>query len=203
MTKTETLIADLEEASRIAKAGEDTPLLGGPTGLMWGVLLTLIFGYQYVVLGNKIDVPEITLMYAWIAYGVVGGIGSYVLNRQMKGKPGATSVANRVEQYVWTMFVGALAAIIIGTVLNMLFGNGNQSIWNVVLPFAFAGQGIAYGVTAKISGQKIMHIASFLAMSFAAISMMVVTEPVVYLVGSIGSFVTIVIPSLISMKQAG
>lgn len=195
-------MADLEEASRIAKAGENTPLLGGAIGLMWGVLITLIFAYMYLVLGGVIDVPEVTLMYAWMTYGIIGGIGATILGRRMDKKPGAKSVANRVEQYVWTMFVGALIAVVAGTFLNMLFGNGNQALWNVVLPFAFAGQGMAYGVVAKISDQKIMHIASFSAMSFAAITMMVVTDPIVYLVGSIGSFVTIVIPSLISIKQA-
>ena len=201
MTREE-ILSDLQEASRIAKAGEDTPLLGGPIGLMWGVLLTLVFGYQYLVVSGGLNVPQSSLLFAWIAFAVIGGVGSTLLGRRIKNKPGMQSVSNKVESYVWTMYIGGLAAFFVGIILNSTYSGANQIVWNSVLPFAFAAQGMAYGVTAKISGQKIMHIASFSAMSFAAISMMVVTAPTVNLIGSIGSFVTIVIPSLISIKQA-
>ena len=78
MTKTDALMADLAEASRIAKAGEDMPLVGNSIGLMWGVLITSIFSYQYLILSETLAFPEITLAFAWIAFGVIGGIGSAI-----------------------------------------------------------------------------------------------------------------------------
>ena len=56
MTDSNALMANLEEASRIAKAGEDMPLLGSSIGLMWGILITFVFSYQYLVLSGRIAV---------------------------------------------------------------------------------------------------------------------------------------------------
>lgn len=201
MTKKD-LVADLEYASQIAKDGADTPLFGGPIGLMWGIMLTLVLGYQYLVLSGTINMPEITLMFAWVAYGLIGGIGSTVLGKKIDQKPGANSVANRVEQYVWTMFVGALCAILVGVILNMIAKNGDQTLWNSVMVFAFAGQGMAYGVVAKVTKMTLLHVTSFVSFTFAAIAMMLVNTPLVYLIGSFGCFLTIVIPSLILMQKA-
>lgn len=36
----EQLINDLNYATDLAKSGQDAPLVGGPFGLMWGVLLS-------------------------------------------------------------------------------------------------------------------------------------------------------------------
>lgn len=201
MTKDQ-IIADLDYASQLAKDGANTPLLGGSIGLMWGVLLTLILGYQYLILAQKVDFPPESLAIAWIAYGVIGGIGSTILGRKIDRMPGANSVNNRVETYVWVMFVGAVITFVIGTVLNMTLGQGNQTVWNTVLVFAFAGQGMAYGIVAKLAKEKILHMASFASFTFSAIVFMLIHDPVIYLIGSIGAVVTIVIPNLILGAQA-
>lgn len=197
MTKSEILIADLEEASRIAKAGEDTPLLGSSIGLMWGILITSIFAYQYLILSGKLGLPEMTLAFAWIAFGVIGGTGSAILGRAADKKPGANSVNNRVESHVWIMFAGSMAAITVGVFLNMLFGGGDQAVWNTVLVFAFAGQGIAYGVVAKLTQMRLLHITSFASFTVSALSFLFVDKVEVYLLGAVGALVTIVIPNLI------
>lgn len=202
MTQKDTLLADLEHASRIAREGEETPLLGGSIGLMWGILLTLILSYQYIILSGITTLPTVTLAYAWIAYGVVGGIGSTILGRAIDRKPGANSVANRVEGYVWIMFVGATLAIVVGVFLNMLFGGGDQRVWNTVLVFAFAGQGMAYGVVAKITKLRLLHATSFASMTFAALCFMMVTQVEVYLLGAVGAALTIILPNLLLKARA-
>ena len=201
MTKDQ-ILADLDYASQLAKDGANTPLLGGRIGLMWGVLLTLILGYQYLILAQKISLPPESLAIAWIAYGVIGGIGSTILGRQIDRMPGANSVNNRVETYVWIMFVGGTAAVVAGSILNMTLGQGDQTTWNTVLIFAFAGQGMAYGIIAKLAKEKILHIASFLSFTFAAVVFMLIHNPIIYLIGSIGAIVTIVIPNLLMGAQA-
>ena len=201
MTK-EQILDDLDYASTLAREGANTPLLGGPIGLMWGVLLTLILGYQYGILTGKINLPPQSLAIAWILYGVIGGIGSTILGRKIDRMPGANSVNNRVENYVWLMFVGGIATVVIGSFLNMIFGQGDQTIWNTVLIFAFAGQGMAYGVVAKLAKEKILHLASFMSFTFSAIIFMLVHDPVIYLIGSVGAVITIVIPNLLLGAQA-
>lgn len=196
MTKDQ-ILADLDYASQLAKDGANTPLLGGAIGLMWGVLLTLILGYQYLILAQKIDLPPESLAVAWLAYGVIGGLGSTILGRRIDRLPGANSVNNRVETYVWVMFVGAILTVVIGSILNMTLGQGDQTVWNTVLVFAFAGQGMAYGIVAKIAKEKILHLASFASFMFSALVFMLIHDPVIYLIGSIGAVATIIVPNLI------
>jgi len=196
MTKAD-LMADLDYASQIAKDGAHTPLLGNSIGLMWGILLTLILGYQYGILSGKLSFPPETLAFAWIAYGTIGGFGSWFLGAKIDKMPGAQSVNNRLEGYVWTMFVGAIMTVAAGSILNMLFGKGDQTVWNTVLIFAFAGQGMAYGIIAKMTKLRVLHAASFASFVFAAISFMMVHDPIIYLIGSIGAVLTIIIPNLI------
>ena len=191
------ILADLEEASRIAKAGEDMPLLGSSIGLMWGILITFIFSYQYLILSGRIGVPEKTLIFAWIAFGIIGGIGSTILGISADQKPGANSVNNRVESYVWIMFAGSMGALTVGVFLNMLFGGGNQTVWNTVLVFVFAGQGIAYGVVAKLTQLRLLHITSFASFTFSSLAFLFVDKVEVYLLAAIGAVVTIIIPNLI------
>ena len=191
------ILADIEEASRIAKTGEDMPLLGSSIGLMWGILISLIFAYQYLILSGKVGLPEITLAFAWISFGIIGGLGSTVLGRAADRKPGSNSVNNRIESYVWTMFAGSMAAITVGVFLNMLFGDGNQTVWNTVLVFAFAGQGIAYGVVAKLTRIRLLHLTSFASFTFSALAFLFVDQVEVYLLGAIGAVLTIVIPNVI------
>jgi len=201
MTK-EQMLADLDYASQLAKDGANTPLLGGSIGLMWGILLTLILGYQYLILAQKISSPPETLAIAWIAYGLIGGTGSAILGRRIDRMPGANSVNNRVETFVWIMFVGAIVTTAIGSILNMLLGQGDQTVWNTVLVFAFAGQGMAYGIVAKLAKEKILHLASFASFAFSAVVFMMIHDPVIYLIGSIGAVITIILPNLILGAQA-
>ena len=68
--------------------------------------------------------------------------------------------------------------------------------------FAFAGQGIAYGVVAKLTKFKLLHLTSFASFTFSALAFLFVDKVEVYLLGAIGAFLTIVIPNLILKTQA-
>jgi len=150
MTDSNALMANLEEASRIAKAGEDMPLVGGPIGLMWGILITSCLTIHYLIISQIIAVPFYTLNFLWIGFAILGGIGSAILGPKVDKKPGANSLANKVEQYVWIMFASAMASLAIGVILNLFLGKGGYQIWDFVLVAGFAGQGLAYGVIAKL-----------------------------------------------------
>jgi len=137
MTKTESLMADLEQASRIAKAGENTPL----------------------------D----SLAILWVSFAVIGGLGVFILGRQADQKPGAQSVGNRVETYIWIMFSGMMGSLAAGIILNQLLSDGTYQLWDIMIVIGFAGQGLGYGVIAKISKLYWLHLASLAAFIFSAV----------------------------------
>jgi len=203
MTKTETLMADLEEASRIAKAGEDMPLVGGPIGLMWGVLLTGVFAVHYMILERVLDLPDWSFAILWIGFAVIGGLGSAILGRNVEAKPGASSTANVVEQNIWMMFAAAMASLAVGVLLNIVLAGGTHDLWTIILIVGFAGQGLAYGVVAKLTGHSWLHFAAFAGFTMAAMTMSFYGQNIIYFIAAIGSVVTIIIPSLLSMKAAG
>jgi hypothetical protein len=65
----------------------------------------------------------------------------------------------------------------------------------------FAGQGVAYGLIAKMSHIKWIHFAAFTCFTMSAICFSVYGSPNIYLIGAIGSFITVVIPSMITIKN--
>jgi len=202
MTKTETLLADLEHASRIAKDGENTPLVGGPIGLMWGILITAVLSLQYLIMVQIIALPLQALNILWIGFAVLGGLGSAILGRKIDKKAGAYSNANRVEQYVWIMFIAAMASLAIGVILNLILGKGGDDLWAFMVIAGFAGQGLAYGVVAKLTGHSWVHFAAFAGFTMAAVTMSFYGQDIIYLIAALGTVATVVIPSLLSMKAA-
>jgi len=123
------------------------------------------------------------------------------MGRKIDQKPGANSVANRVETYVWIMFSGYMVTLFIGAVLNILIQKSTPQIFDYIVISAFAGQGIAYGVVAKLTGLKWVHAASFASFATSALCFAMFGDLNIYLVASIAALVTIIIPSLISLKK--
>lgn len=202
MTK-DALMADLEHASRIARDGEDTPLLGGPIGLMWGILMTVVFSVQYMILEQILPVAQSNLTFLWIGFAAIGGFGSFILGRKQDEKPGSNSVANRLEGYVWVMFAGMMFTLATGVILNLLFGNGTYQLWDIMIVIGFAGQGLAYGVVAKMTKLGWLHITALLSFTLSAICFAAFGQTTIYIIAAIGTIFTVILPSLRTMKMAG
>jgi hypothetical protein len=195
-------MADLEEASRIAKTGEDTPLVGGPIGLMWGILIASCLAIHYMIISQTLPLPLSSLNFLWIGFAILGGAGVAFLSPKIDKKPGANSLANKVEQYVWIMFASAMASLAVGVILNLLLGQASYEIWDFILAAGFAGQGIAYGVIAKMTKRGWLHYAAFASFTMTAVTMSFYGQSVIYLIAAIASVFTIIIPSWLSMKAA-
>ena len=207
MTQTNTAgaadtLGNLDYALEMAKAGREQPLLGGPIGLMWGVLLAAVFLFQYGVLSGALGLPVVSLGIAWLAFAVVGGIGVLVLGRRQSSRPGAQSLNNKVETHVWIMFTAALLSLVTGVILNQLLKGGSAQMWDMILVFGFAGQALAYGVVARLTGLGWVAYASVAAAVSAAATLAVYGDIVIYLVGAAGVFLSVIIPSIISIRRA-
>jgi hypothetical protein len=199
----EHLLADLEYASQIARDGAETPLVGGPIGLMWGILLSATFALHYLIVTQTLALPGQFIGWLWVSFAILGGMGVFVLNRKTDKKPGAHSLINRVEKYIWLMFTAALASMAVGILLNQLLNGSGYELWTIILIAGFAGQGLAYGVTAKLTGHGWLHFAALAGFTMAAVTMSFYNDNIVYLIAAIGTVFTVIIPSLLSMRTAG
>jgi len=200
MTKDQ-ILADLDYASTLAKDGAATPLLGGPIGLMWGVLMTAIFFGQWAILSKTIDLPQSSIGYMWIAFAIIGGLGSAILGRRIDEKPGANSVANRVETYVWIMFSGFMVTLFVGVIINMLLQKSGTETFDYLVIAGFAGQGLAYGVIAKLTNLKWIHAAALMSFMSSAMCFSMLGTVNIYLAASLAAFITVIVPSVISIKK--
>lgn len=203
MTQKDTLLADLEHASRIARDGAETPLVGGPVGLWWGVLLTVTFTLHYLIYMQIIPISGVWIGWLWFTFGVGGSLVSYLIGKRIEQRPGATSMLNKVEQYAWMMFAFTLLSLAIGVLLNLILNDGTMELWTLILIFGFGGQGLVFGLTAKLTGHGWLHFAALGGFTMAAITMSFYGDPIVYLIAALGTIVTIIIPSILSIRKAG
>jgi len=201
MTK-EQILADLDYASSLAKEGAETPLLGGPIGLMWGVLLSAVFFGQWGILSGTFGMPPSALAFMWIAFAIIGSAGSIILGRRMDNRPGANSVANRVECYVWIMFSGFMIALFLGVVANIFLSKGGPELFNHLVVAGFAGQGLAYGIIGKLTRIGWIKLASLAGFAASILCFAVVGDIKVYLIAAIATLFTVALPSIISIRNA-
>ena len=93
-----------------------------------------------------------------------------------------------------------MATLFLGTFLNILLVSQSYELFSLMLPVGFAGQGLAYGLVAKFSNLKWMKL--LLAANFICSIVCFVTYGSVniYLVGAIGIVLTVVVPSVVTMR---
>lgn len=77
-------IEDINYATGIAKSAKESPLVGGPFGLMWGVLLSTTLCSHWVIVTGQIAAHAPTLRYLWVAFAILGSVGSAILGSRVK-----------------------------------------------------------------------------------------------------------------------
>ncbi len=200
MTKDQ-ILDDLKYAREIAEDGKYAPLLGGRIGLMWGCLLIpalLITGLTYM---GKLNLGEEATGFVWMAFGVIGGIMTFILGRTLASKPGVNSVGNQVEQATWT----ASALLLFGLALSIAYavGMGGKPIWlfDIIMAVAFGTYALNYYVLAKISGDKGLYIPMFISFGLMIFIIAFLGQPFIYLVAAGGIIFTVIIPALTHLKN--
>ena len=195
------VIDNLDYATNLAKAGQEAPLVGGPIGFMWGLLLTVTLGTHWGIITGKLPFEIWHLGFLWVFFSIIGGVASAILSRTLKQKPSFHSTANQIEQSVWLMFSIMLGCFWVGITLSILFGSGTPALFDFVVIAGFGGQGLAYGVTARMSHHKWLAYpsgASFLA-SIVCISAF--GQPLLYLIAAVATVFTVVLPSIKTIES--
>ena len=191
---------DINYATGIAKSAKQSPLVGGPFGLMWGVLLSTTLCSHWAIVTGQIAAQAPALGYLWVAFAILGSVGSAILGSRVKRKSGIHSTANKVEQSVWIMFSIMLGCLWIGATSSMIFGSGTVALFDFIPIVGFGGQGLAYGVTARTSHYKWMYYPAAASFAASIACLTVFGESHFYLIAAIFAFITVVLPSLKTMR---
>ncbi|MCF6220829.1 MAG: hypothetical protein L3J65_06930 [Robiginitomaculum sp.] len=200
MTKSD-ILEDIDYVKTLAEEGKNAPILGGRIGLWWGILLCIALFSHWASLRGLIPLPVEMIGLVWLAFGVVGGIGSLFLERSLAGKPGLSSVNNRVAGALWTgntilLFVYSLSAL-----FSAVLGKTNYGIMDTIMPIAFGLYALTAYVLARISRDKHHLITGGIALAFVPISLLLLGNPHLYLAAMLGVVLTSVIPSIVELRH--
>lgn len=200
MTKTE-ILDDIEYVKTLAEQGRNAPLLAGRITLLWGVLLTIALPTHWAALTGHIGIPVENVGIIWMAFGVVGGIISFWLGRQISQKPGSAAVGNRVETSAWINSNILLFVYALSIAASIGIGKNTPLLFDTIPAVAFGCQFINHSVIAKMSGQYWLHYVGFIALAFVPICMVLLGQPALYLVATLGVVITLIIPAFINLRR--
>lgn len=193
------LLQDLAYARTLAEEGRQAPLIGGAYLVMFGVLLTICYAAQYLVLTQPgLDIALTGAI--WGGFGVISTVGVFALRQRTRALPGGTAIGNRVDRIVWQGAVGAILAVVIGCTLRALFV-GDHTAPDAIMAAGFGVYGVALFATAALSGHAWLRAFAWLAWALSGALWFFVGEPWAYLAAAAGAVLVLFVPGIAMMRS--
>jgi hypothetical protein len=190
---------DLRYVRQLAESGAHAPLLGGRFMAWWGLLLTTAYVLQHFALHGALGGGGKPFGMIWGAFGLLGGLGQFVLARSIAGGSGAGSAGNRASRPVWTAAAAAILAV--GTGLAIASnGRIGPSTFDGIVPVAFAAYACALTVTGALARSKVASTAGAGAVVMVGAFAAALSSPDRYLLASAGVFLTVLLPGLLLLR---
>ncbi|MEQ9505437.1 MAG: hypothetical protein RLO80_04140 [Hyphomonas sp.] len=201
MSPNQTLSSDLAYVRDLAEAGQNAPLLGGRFLAMWGGLVTLAYAGHYLIATGAFGLPPSAYWMLWVAFGILGGIGQYVMVKGIGNKPGQASAGNRVQSVLWTTAGFFLFTYFVGLIARLVItGEGLEGFyWSV--PMVLGLYGIGQFVTGAISGQSALKFAGIAAFAGVFAATFLTGTEYIWLVGSVSAFAAVFVPGVMMMRS--
>ncbi|MBL1431190.1 MAG: hypothetical protein COA60_006760 [Robiginitomaculum sp.] len=197
---TEKMQEDINWIKQMAEEGRDAPLSGSSIGVWWAILTSLMMLLHWATLSGYMPFAIQYIGLGWLSYAVLGFIGTIVLGKKIQRKGGARSINDRVLSATWAMFGAGISTFSIGVVIAVFVTEIPYWLFNVIMPVSFIGYGIANGITAVLSKNKISTLSAIASFVLALIMMTMLNNVNLYLIAAIGVLVVILPPSLLSEK---
>ncbi|MDQ7019890.1 MAG: hypothetical protein Q9M33_12095 [Robiginitomaculum sp.] len=192
--------SDLKYMKSLAKEGQQAPLLGGRFTVLWGTLVAIALFTQWLVLTGQAPFGPEALIYVWSGIGVLGWLGSAVLGRSLRGKPGTGSIGNRAESAVWSAGGFAIFIYVLAVIAAVYVGKAHYGIFNTIMMVAFSIYGICYFTTGGLAGNRNMYVIGALCFVAAIINGALINQPIVYLIDTGFVVLVTVIPGALQMR---
>lgn len=183
--------ADLAELRRIAEEGRDLPSLGGRHFLIWGIALPIAGVYHWALTNGVVEAPRWTLALCWFGLSAVAALIGRAMTKGQQGSPQAETSAHRVERGVWAAAGAGFAIMAIGLLLHAALAPDDASrsrfaYFSIMAPVTFAIYGIAINASAAAVRAAWMKPYIALSFTFAAITVLLLSSPYLYLIYAIG-----------------
>ncbi len=198
MTQDE-LQADIAYLRTMAEAGADAPPTGGRFAVWWGALTTLTLTAHWAVVSGQSPFGYDALMPLWLGFAAIGAIGSVILGRTVRGKPGAGAAGNRMAVAVWIATAGALLCYFATVLAGVSIGRLELSMFDTILPIALLTYGVGWLSSALMMRRAWLALPAGAALAGMAGSLLFLSEPVMYLIGAASVAAAALLPGLVQM----
>jgi hypothetical protein len=190
---------DLRYVRQLAESGAHAPLLGGRFMVWWGLLLTVAYTLQHFGLQGAFGEGGAAFGLIWGGFGLLGGLGQFVLARSHTGKAGSGSAGNRASRPVWAAAAFAILSMFVGLAIASR-GKIGPTTFDPIVPVAFAAYACALIVTGALARSAVARTAGAGAAVMVGLFAAVIVSPDRYLLAAAGAFAMVLLPGLLLLR---
>jgi len=180
----EKLKDDISWIKQMAEEGKNSPIKGHVIGVWWGVISFIVMLVHWGVVSDNLPIAIENVGFVWLAYILVGSIGTFILIKNLKNKPGFDSINNRVAGSTWMLASAGIFTFYIGSIIATLSFSVPFWIFNAILPVAFICYGIAHGVAAILVSNRVSGFMAAISFVLALIMFPFLLSPTIYLIAA-------------------
>jgi hypothetical protein len=196
------LSQDLAFVRQVAEEGRNAPYIGGPELVGFGGVTALAFAGHWAI--GTFGIVPWAFIGLWVSYGIVMGLMGRTLRARARAQalPGAGAISNRVDGLVWSAVTYALAATVIGTLIQAALIK-DPIVVNWIVPASLALYGVALLTTGRFCGLRTLVIAALLAFLASIGLTILVNDANLYLYGALAVVISMVVPgALLSARPS-
>jgi hypothetical protein len=191
---------DIAYVRQLAESGARAPLIGGRFMAWWGLLIVIGWTAQHLAVNGVIGDGNAIFGIIWVSFGVIGALGQILLVRAMPAKAGQGSAGNRASRVVWGAGAFAIISMVVGAGVLANTGGG-QTVFDWIVPVAFAVYACALIVTGSLAGEKIATFAGYGAVIMVGLFTALILHPDRYLLAAAGAAVTVLLPGILLVAR--
>ncbi|MGJ3231702.1 MAG: hypothetical protein ACFE0P_07885 [Oceanicaulis sp.] len=200
MTRDE-MRADLDYLKTLAEHGAEAPSVGGRFALWWGGLGGLVLLSHWAIVTDRLGLDYGALAPLWIGFLIIGGLGSAVLGRTLRGKPGLGAPNNRHADAVWPAMGLSTTVFFLAVMAAVALGRLDPVFFNLMLPVALLGYAIGWMSSAFMARRWSYALPAVAALAGMAACLFALTDPVIYLIAAVSVVASAAVPGAIQMMR--
>ena len=193
--------ADLDYLKTLAENGAEAPPVGGRFAVWWGGLAALVLATHWTIVTGRVGLGYDALPVLWLGFLIIGGLGSLVLGRTLRGKPGLGSPSNRHADAVWSAMGVSTGVFFFAIMAAVVAGRLDPVFFNLMLPVALLGYAIAWMSSAFMARSWGYALPAAAALAGMAACLFTLADPAVYLIASLTVLLSAALPGAVMMLR--
>lgn len=194
------LTEDLAFVRQMAEEGASAPCLSGRFSVWWGSLVTLALLTHWATLRGLVPIEPQWIGAIWVVMAVVGLIGSSLLGRSLRHKPGGSAPGNRASASVWPVSTAAIFLYATAIGFAVAFRDAPSILFDTIIPLTFAIYAVMRATGAVLFRNRASWTLVLVALAIVAVSMYLVGRPEVYLIAALGVVMTQILPGIMGLR---